>query len=74
MFARLLLRQRRSQRSRPGPGRVWEISEDDKTYTFHLADAHFSDGTPITAEDVAFSYTRMRFQKDTVRARPSSRW
>lgn len=34
----------------------WEMSEDGKTYTFHLRDGiKFSDGTPLTAEDVAKS-------------------
>ncbi len=35
----------------------WEISEDKKTFTFHLdEDAHWSDGSPITARDVAWTY------------------
>jgi peptide/nickel transport system substrate-binding protein len=65
MFARLL--QANADRSDVGPGLAekWDISDDGLTYTFYLRDAKFSDGSPITAEDVAFSYTRMRFQKDT---------
>ena len=36
-----------------------DISADGLTYTFHLrADAHFSNGDPITADDVLFSWTR----------------
>lgn len=36
---------------------TWDVSEDGKTYTFHIdPKATFSDGTPVTAEDVAFSY------------------
>ena len=35
----------------------WEISEDHKTYTFHLRDdVKFSDGEPLTAEDIEFTY------------------
>jgi len=35
----------------------WDVSEDGKTITFHLyPEAHFSDGHPVTAEDVVFSY------------------
>ena len=35
----------------------WEISEDGKTYTFHLAqDAMFHDGKAVTSEDLAFSF------------------
>jgi peptide/nickel transport system substrate-binding protein len=70
MFARLL--QANADRSEVGPGLAekWDISDDGLTYTFYLRDAKFSDGSPITAEDVAFSYTRMRFQKDTAYAAP----
>lgn len=33
----------------------YRMSADMKTYTFTLADAYFSDGTPVTAEDVVAS-------------------
>jgi oligopeptide transport system substrate-binding protein len=34
----------------------WDVSEDGLTFTFHLnPNAKFSDGSPITAEDVEFS-------------------
>ena len=36
----------------------WEISEDRMTYTFTLKDAQFSNGDPVTAEDVVWSYKR----------------
>lgn len=37
----------------------WEISEDGKTYTFALdPNRKFSDGSPITANDVVWSWTR----------------
>ena len=36
----------------------WEISDDQLTYTFHIRpDSKFSDGSPLTAEDVAFTWT-----------------
>lgn len=36
----------------------WEISSDNLTYTYHLRDGlKFSDGSPLTAEDVAFTLT-----------------
>lgn len=39
----------------------WEISADGLTYTFDLVEnASFHDGTPITAEDVAFSFDTMK--------------
>ncbi len=38
----------------------WSVSEDGLTYLFTLRDdAFFSDGTPVTASDVAFTFTRM---------------
>lgn len=44
--------------ARPIPGMAdFEISEDNLTYTLHLKKGvRFSDGSPMTAEDVAFTY------------------
>ena len=40
----------------------WTISEDGLSYTFNLASgAVFSDGSPITADDVAFSVNRLKY-------------
>lgn len=37
----------------------WDVSDDATTYTFHLdPERTFSDGSPITAEDVAWSWIR----------------
>jgi peptide/nickel transport system substrate-binding protein len=36
----------------------WTISPDRKTYTFKLRAAKFSNGEPVTAEDVKYSLTR----------------
>ncbi len=37
--------------------KTWEISEDKMTFTFHLhPEATWSDGTPVTSEDVQFYY------------------
>lgn len=41
---------------RPELAEKWEASEDNRTWTFTLnPDAKFSDGSPITMEDVTFS-------------------
>lgn len=46
----------------PNLATSWAFSEDNRTLTFHLrANARWSDGTPVTAEDVAFTF---RVQKD----------
>ncbi len=34
---------------------TYESTEDGLTWTFHLRDAKFSDGTPVTANDVVYS-------------------
>ncbi len=36
----------------------WEISEDGLTITFRLKDAKFQDGSPVTAQDVKWSFDR----------------
>mgnify|MGYP001317799187 CR=1 FL=1 len=44
----------------PGVAEAWDISPDGKVYTFHLrANAQWSDGTPLTADDFVQSYRRM---------------
>jgi ABC-type transport system substrate-binding protein len=51
-----------------GLAESWDISEDGIVYTFHLnPDAKFSDGSPITAEDAAWSlgYLIMMGHPDT---------
>lgn len=45
----------------------WKISADRKTYTFKLRDAKFSNGDPVTAEDVVWSYKRyLKMEKPSV--------
>lgn len=70
MFSRLLRASADRKELFPGLAESYEISPDGKTYTFKIAEAKFSDGSPITAEDIAFSFTRMRFQKDSAYAGP----
>ncbi|MGI8477141.1 MAG: ABC transporter substrate-binding protein, partial [Thermomicrobiales bacterium] len=42
----------------PSLAEKWEKSDDGLTYTFHLRDATFHDGSTVTAEDAAFSIDR----------------
>lgn len=45
---------------KPDLAESWNISEDGKTYTFHLVrNATFHDGTPVTSADVKFSIEEM---------------
>lgn len=43
----------------PGLAEKWELSPDARTYTFHLRDAKFCDGRPLTSADVRYSFTRI---------------
>ena len=43
----------------PAMAESWDISEDGKTYTFHLRDAKWSNGTPVTANDFVFAWQRI---------------
>ncbi len=41
----------------PGVAESWEVSEDGRTWTFHLrSNARWSDGQPVTAYDFEFSW------------------
>src|SRR5215475_3641392 len=43
-----------------GVAKSWDVSDDGKTYTFHLRDdAKWSNGQPITADDVVYSLRRV---------------
>lgn len=37
----------------------WEISDDGTVYTFHLADANWSNGTLVTAKDFVYGWQRL---------------
>lgn len=37
----------------------WDVSDDGLVYTFHLVDANWSDGTPVTANDFVYAWQRL---------------
>ena len=84
IWAKLLIFQLLIRTNPSGTGVVpdlattWDISDDKRTYTFHLnPKAAFSDGTPVTSEDVEFSFSRALYDKDSPGARRcfrNSRW
>ncbi|MDR3281332.1 MAG: peptide ABC transporter substrate-binding protein [Synergistaceae bacterium] len=43
----------------PGIAESWDISEDGKTYIFHLRDAKWADGKPVTANDFEYAWKRV---------------
>ncbi|UJF25167.1 peptide ABC transporter substrate-binding protein [Suttonella sp. R2A3] len=42
----------------PGMAHSWDVSSDGLTYTFHLREATWSDGQPVTAEDFVYAWQR----------------
>ena len=46
--------------AQPAMAESYDVSEDGRTYTFHLRkDISWTDGTPVTSHDFAWSWTRM---------------
>lgn len=43
----------------PGMAKDWEISDDGTRYTFHLRDAKWSNGEPVTAYDFEYAWKRL---------------
>ena len=44
----------------PGVAESWSISEDGRTYTFHLrTDARWSTGEPVTSADFVYAFRRL---------------
>ena len=43
----------------PGMAESWEHNEDASRWTFHLREARWSDGKPVTAQDFAYAYQRL---------------
>lgn len=50
----------------PGLAESWTVSDDGLTYRFAMREAKFSDGSPITAADAAFSLLRIRDDEESV--------
>lgn len=50
-----------------GIAEAYDISTDGLTYTFHLRDARYSDGTPVQAQDFVNAVERMLTNKDASR-------
>ena len=43
----------------PALAKSWDVSEDGKTYTFHLRDAKWSNGDKVTANDFVYSWRKI---------------
>lgn len=58
MFDRLTEVMPGSRVVKPGLATSWDVADSGKRWTFELRDAEFSNGMPVTAEDVKFSLER----------------
>ncbi|WP_114217283.1 ABC transporter substrate-binding protein [Ochrobactrum sp. 3-3] len=58
IFDTLVRPDKTGEKLEPGLAESWTVSPDGLTLNFKLRDAKFSDGTPVTAEDVKFSIER----------------
>ncbi len=45
--------------TKPGMAESWDVSADGLTYTFHLRDAKWSDGSAVTAKDFEYAIIRL---------------
>ncbi|MEZ4705459.1 MAG: peptide ABC transporter substrate-binding protein [Bdellovibrionota bacterium] len=59
IFARLTQIHPITNQPVPDLAERWEISDDAKKYTFYMRDSKWSDGTPITAYDMEWSWKRL---------------
>jgi peptide/nickel transport system substrate-binding protein len=68
MNALLVRANREANQIIPDLAESWDISDDGLEYTFHLREAKFSDGSPVTAQDAVFSLTRLRDDPESVQS------
>ncbi len=59
MFVRLVESHPQTGEIIPDLAKSWDVSADGLEYTFHLREAVWSDGTPLTAHDVEYSWKRL---------------
>lgn len=60
LYSRLVAPDATGTKIVPDLATSWDVSPDKLTYTFHLRDAKFADGTPVTAQDAVWSIERSR--------------
>src|SRR5580704_14271146 len=60
LFEGLTCIDEKTSQAVPGVSERWDVSPDGLIYTFHLrADAKWSDGDPVTADDFVYSFHRI---------------
>jgi peptide/nickel transport system substrate-binding protein len=59
----------------PNIAESWEVSEDVRTYTFHLREGmRWSDGAPFTADDIIFYIDDILFNEELLIGGPTADW
>lgn len=59
----------------PNIAESWDVSDDVRTYTFHLREGmRWSDGAPFTADDIIFYIDDVLFNDELMIAGPSADW
>lgn len=70
LFIGLLLKNEQTQEMEPGLAHKWEVAEDGRTWTFHLRRGlAWSDGQPLTADDVVFTFNDVIYNTNIVNVR-----
>lgn len=65
LFGSLLLVDATTQEAGAGMAESWSVEPDGQTWTFKLrAGLHWSDGQPLTAEDVVFTWNEVMYNPD----------
>lgn len=69
MYEYLTMSSAKDSSPEPGVAESWEPAPDNLTWTFHIRkNMQWSDGQPITAKDVAFTYNLIMTNKDAAEA------
>ncbi|HEV2780239.1 MAG TPA: ABC transporter substrate-binding protein [Actinophytocola sp.] len=69
MYEYLTVASAKDSSPEPGLAERWETSSDNLTWTFHIRKGmQWSDGQPITARDVAFTYNLIMTNEDAAAA------
>jgi oligopeptide transport system substrate-binding protein len=58
IYEGLLLKSPVTLQPMPGMAESWDQSPDGRQFTFHLREAYWTNGDPVTAHDFAFSFRR----------------
>ena len=65
LFGALVNVDMTTQEARPGLAESWTVAPDQKTWTFKLRpELRWSDGHPLTADDVAFTWNEVMFNPE----------